>query len=253
MRPVKAIAALLPFLIACAAQAQERPELVVRNPHYFVIVGDGETAPTLSVEVRSFFDRTQALKLEVSDPGGAIRLESTVMVGEQATHPIPGEPAQLYLVSANMGSNGIVFSCDRPWAVYAAGRTGLGSNGTVPEMYLYVPEETEAFALRVSAVSPNEGGRVTLHRPDGSVALVMDGEFDTEQERQVEVPEALRGRAWSLTWSEPQTVDASLQDINVYIEGSLTPLLWIERQWAEAHGEMLWERHKAALAEEEAQ
>ncbi|MEA3400419.1 MAG: hypothetical protein U9R79_04165 [Armatimonadota bacterium] len=253
MRTAKMISALVPLLMPWAVQAQEQPELVVRNPHYFVIVGDGERAPTVSVQVRSFFDKTQGLKLEVSDPAGSIRLNTTVMVGEQATRRIPGEPAELYLASANMDSNGIVFSCDRPWAVYAAGRTGLGSNGAVPEMYLYVPEETEAFTVRVSAVSPNEGGRVTLHHPDGSVALVMDGEFDTEEERQVEVPEALRGRAWSLTWAEPQTADASLQDINVYIEGPLTPLLWIEREWAEAHGEMLWERHRAALAEEGAQ
>ena len=105
-----------------------------------------------------------------------------------------------------MGSNGVVFACNRPWAVYAGGRGGVGSNGPVPEMYLYVPQVTERFVLRVQANSPNEGGRVVLHRPDGAEAFVFDGELDVEERAEIEVPPACRGAAWSLTWHDPQTV-----------------------------------------------
>ncbi len=246
-------AAALIVLGCCGAMAQEAPELVLRNPHYFVIVGDGETAPTVTMECRSFFSKTTGMDVEVSDPDGEVRLKTSVLVGEGLTTQLPGEPAELYLVSANQGSNAVIFACDRPWAVYAAGRTGLGSNAGVPEMFLYVPEETERFTLRISATSPQEGGRVTLHRPDGSEALVMDGEFDAEEQQEVEVPEELRGAVWSLTWGTPQTVDARLEDINVFVEGDLTPLVWIERGWAEEFGETIWQRHRAALAEEGAQ
>ena len=244
---------LAAMLAAAACLAQDAPELVLRNPHYFVIVGDGETAPTITMECRSFFSQTAGMTVRVTDPAGKERLVTTVLVGQSLTRQIPGEPADLYLVSAEMGSNGVIFSCDRPWAVYAGGRVGVGSNGAVPEMYLYVPGETERFTLRVSANSPNEGGRVTLHEPDGTEALVMDGEFDTEEAEEVEVPPDLRGRAWSLTWGQPQTVGAHLEDINVFIDGDLTPLLWISREWAEQFGETLWQRHQAALAEEAAQ
>ncbi len=244
---------LASMLAVATCLAQEPPELVLRNPHYFVIVGDGQTAPTITVECRSFFSRATGMTIRVTDPAGKVRLTAGMLVGQSMTREIPGEPADLYLVSAEMGSNGVIFACDRPWAVYAGGRIGVGSNGAVPEMYVYVPEETERFTLRVSAVSPNEGGRVTLHRPDGSEALVMDGEFDTEEAAEVEVPPDLRGRAWSLTWDQPQTVAAHLEDINVFIDGDLTPLLWINREWAEQFGDTLWQRHKAALAQEAGQ
>ncbi len=246
------VAAII-VLACCGAMAQDAPDLVLRNPHYFVIVGDAETAPTITMECRSFFARTSGMNVEVSDPDGEVRLKTSALVGQSLTKQVPGEPAELYLVSANQGSNAVIFDCDRPWAVYAGGRIGVGANGPVPEMFLYVPEETERFTLRISAVSPQEGGRVTLHRPDGSEALVMDGEFDAEEQQEVEVPEELRGQAWSLTWATPQTVDARLEDINVFVEGDLTPLLWIERGWAEEFGETIWQRHKVALAEEGAQ
>lgn len=244
---------VIALLLVSACLAQERPELVLRNPHYFVVVGDGQTAPTITVECRSFFSSAAGMNLEVTDPMGMPRLKLLVPVGESITRSIPGPPADLYLVSVDMGSNGVVFACNRPWAVYAGGRVGVGSNGPVPEMYLYVPQVTERFVLRVQANSPNEGGRVVLRCPDGAEAFVFDGELDVEERAEIEVPPDCRGAAWSLTWHDPQTVPARLEDINVFVEGDLTPLLWPERDWATAHGEDLWQRHQAALAEEGAQ
>jgi len=116
-----------------------------------------------------------------------------------------------------------------------------------------VPPDTERFALRVRANSPGEGGRVVLHRPDGSDALVFDGELDAEERQEVEAPPDCRGAVWSLTWADPQTAQARLDDINVFVDGDLTPLLWPERDWAAQHGQDLWQRHQAALAEEGAQ
>ncbi len=241
--------ALMALLAALPAAAQDAPELVLRNPHYFVVVGDGETAPTITVDARDF-GRPDALALEVTDPTGDTRLKTTVLVGTTLPRQIPGDPADLYLVSAYMSSNGVVFGCNRPWAVYAAGYTGVGSNGAVPEMFLYVPEETEQFTFSVRANSPGEGGRVILHDPNGAEVLVLDGEFDAQENHEVTAPAACRGAVWSITWAQPEMPDVHLEDINVMLDGPVTPVLWIDRTWAEDYGEELWQRHKAALEEE---
>ncbi|MGD9495526.1 MAG: hypothetical protein AB7Y46_04350 [Armatimonadota bacterium] len=241
---------LMGVLAVAPCFAQDAPELVLRNPHYFVVLGDGRSGPTITMTCRGFFTYATGLTAVVTDPEGRVRLRASVPVDQTLQRQIPGEPADLYLVSAEMGSNGVIFSSDRPWAVYAGGPVGVGSNGPVPEMYVYVPEATERFTLRVWANSPNEGGRVTLHYPDGAEALVMDGEFDAEEAREVPVSPEGRGAVWSLTWDQPQTVEAHLEDINVFVDGDLTPLLWIAREWAEQFGEALWQRHRAALAKE---
>lgn len=251
MRALILVAAAL--LSAGACRAQERPELVLRNSHYFVVVGDGQAPPTIDLQARQYYANAGALSALVTDPAGETRLQVLVPMGERAARAIAGPPAELYLVTTEMAINGVVFGADRPWAVYAGGTVGFGSNGPVPEMYLWVPPDTDSFALRVRANSPNEGGRVVLHRPDGTEALVFDGELDAEQRQEVEVPPDGRGAVWSLTWARPETVQANLDDINVFVEGALTPLLWPERDWAAAHGQDLWELHRAALAEEAAQ
>ncbi len=249
--PLLFLIALLILMLLPPALAQDAPELVLRNPHYFVVVGDGQAAPSFTAEARDF-GYPNALAVEVTDPIGNTRLSASALSGSAITAEIPGAPADLYLVSCNMGTNGVVFSSGSPWAVYAAGRIGVGSNGPVPEMFLYVPEETEAFTFSVQAISPNEGGRVVLSDPAGAEAVVFDGDLDQLEEREVTVPEASRGAVWSITWADPQTPGPHLEDINVFVGGPITPLLWIDRDWAAEHGEPLWQRHKAALAKEEA-
>ncbi len=101
--------------------------------------------------------------------------------------------------------------------------------------------------INALATSPNEAGRVTVLRPDGSEALVMDGEFDEPLEQTIAVPEDARGRVWSLRWDDPQTVEGSLDDINVTIGGYVAPLLWPNADWAAEYGPEVWTRHKAAI------
>ena len=117
-------------------------------------------------------------------------------------------------------------------------------------MFLYVPAETEQFTFSVMANSPNEGGRVILHDPTGAEILVLDGDFDAQENHEVIVPAACRGAIWSITWAQPETPGVHLEDINMMLDGPLTPVLWIDRAWAENYGEDLWRRHKAALEEE---
>ena len=115
--PLPFLTAMLILMLIPPALAQDSPELVLRNPHYFVLVGGGQAAPTLTAEARDF-GYPAALAVEVTDPLGNIRLRASALSGSAITGEIPGEPAVLYLVSCNMGANGVVFSSASPWAVW---------------------------------------------------------------------------------------------------------------------------------------
>lgn len=233
-----------------AAAGQDRPQrpppLIVRHTHYFVVVNPGDTAPTVSVRSKPFFRYTNGLGLEVIDNQGTSRLEKALPVGAHVNVAVPGPVAPYYLVVAKPGMNGVTFAADRPWGIVAGDR-GVGSNGPVPRMHLYVPAECEAFSVTCHAPSPREGGRLTVLDPDGTEALTMDGELDAAETRDVPVPSEHRGKVWSLTWDKPRTAKANLDDIEVTVDGRLAPLLWPKRAWAVTHGPDLWRRHREAL------
>ncbi len=230
--------------------AADQPTLVVRHEHYFVVVGaatEAEAPPTITARSKSYYRYIEGLSLQVIDDQAEVRLETVVPLGGEMSEAIPGPAAPFYLVIANPGYNGVIFDADRPWGVVAAGGRGLGTNGPVPQLYLYVPPECEAFKVTCDAPSPNEGGRVTILDPDGTEALVMDGEFDKAATEEIGVPAQQRGKVWSFTWAKPQTVKANLDDIAVSLDGYLAPLLWPNPSWAEKHGPTIWQRQKAVL------
>ena len=233
-------------LLATAALAQT-PPLVVRHSHYFVVVNPGPTAPVLTLTSRAFYTYADTLAATVSDPDGAVRLDLQVLLGTSWRGAIPGPVAPLYLVTARPGMNGVIFGADRPWGVVANG-AGLGSNGPVPVLYLYVPPECAAFTVTCAAASLNEGARLTVCQPDGTAALVLDGEFDRPETREITGPAPARGQVWSLAWAAPQSVKAALDDVETTITGPLAPLLWPEREWAASHGPMVWARQREATA-----
>jgi len=237
---------LLGGVFAAVGEDRAQPPLIVRHTHYFVIVNSGDTAPTFSVQSKPFFRYTDGLGLEVIDNQTTPRLEKALPIGAQVKIAIPGPVAPYYLVIAKPGMNGAAFAADRPWGVVAGGR-GVGSNGPVPRMYLYVPTECGSFNVACHAPSPREGGRLTVLKPDGTEALTMDGEFDTAETRSIPVPSEHRGKVWSLAWGKPRTTEAGLDDIEVTIDGRLAPLLWPDRAWAAKHGPEMWRRHREAL------
>ena len=82
--------------------------------------------------------------------------------------------------------------------------------------------------------------------PSGERVAVMDSTFDRREETLVEVPEEDRGAVWAVRWSAPQEAEGALSDINTFVEGELTPVLWPTKDRAAKYGQALWERHRAA-------
>lgn len=233
-------------LAAVVTRGAEAPPLVVRHTHRFVVVNTGDTPPVITLISRPFHTYADALAADVWAPEAVLRRTVNVALGKEESGPIPGPAAPLYLVEARPGMNGVVFLADRPWGV-AADEQGLGTNGAVPALYLYVPEGCTALRARCQAGSPNEGARVSILRPDGAEAHVFDGELDSPETAEIPVPQDGRGKVWAVTWERSRSVPAALDDVVLALDGRLAALLWPERSWAETLGPVVWARHRAAM------
>jgi len=234
-------------LAACAfaQQAQDVKSPVLRHTHYFVLIGPG-AAPTMTLETRAFFTYAEGVSVAITDPDGNVEFEGMAPLGDTLTTTIEDADADAYMVRAEPGMNGVVFSANVPWCVFAGGQWGLGSNGDVPPMYLWVPPDCEQFTVAALAESPGESGRIVVEDPAGEQAAVMDSTFDQREETVIDVPAEQRGAVWTLRWSAPEVAEGALSDINTFVGGELTPVLWPTKQWAADYGQTLWERHRAA-------
>lgn len=237
---------LLCGVLAAGAPAQEDvTSPVLRHTHYFVLVDPGE-APTLKLDTRAFYTYAEGVTVKITDPDGAVEFEGMAPLGQSLEATIDDADADAYMVRAEPGMNGVVFSADTPWCVFAGGQWGLGSNNDVPPMYLWAPPDCERFTVAALAQSPGESGRVMIDDPSGEQVAVMDSTFDEREETVIEVPAEHRGAVWRLRWSDPQEAEGRLDDINTFVEGELTPVLWPTEEWAAQYGQALWERHRAA-------
>ncbi len=237
-------------VLAAGAWAQEVTSPVLRHTHYFVLVDPGE-APEVTLETRAFYDYHEGVTVKITDPGGDVRFEGMAPLGQSLHAKVQGEPADAFMVTAEPGMNGIVFSANVPWCVFVGGQWGLGSNNDVPPMYLWVPPDCEHFTVAAMAGSPGESGRIMVDDPSGEQAAAMDSTFDEREETVIEVPADHMGAVWTLRWSDPEVAEGRLDDINTFVEGELTPVLWPTAEWAQQYGQTLWERHRAATAPEE--
>lgn len=236
--------------LGAAGYAQEVTSPVLRHIHYFVVL-PGNHAPTIRVDTRPFYTYGEGVTIEIDDRAGNVLFEGMAPLGQSLERTVATGGSDALLVVADPGYNGIVFSADAPWCVYVGGMWGLGTNRAVPPMSLWVPPDCMRFTVRAHAPSPGESGRVMVSDPSGTEVAVLDGELDEPEEIEVEVPAEQRGAIWTLSWGAPQTAGGSLDDLNTFVSGELTPVLWPTAEWAEEFGQMLWERHRAAVEDEE--
>lgn len=232
--------------------------LLFRHLHFFVLIGDLPQPPTLHIQTRQYYVYPDPLRLTVYGEQGDNLLSTAIGMGTTLGKTLPGgagdQPARgpdhlrprLYLVQADPGMNGAIFDCDRPWGVMGSANSRIGVNGPGPQLYFYVPPDCAEFTVGAQSASPNEGGRVVIHPPQGQPAGVLDGELNDEQTLKVAVPVAQRDAIWSLTWGKPETAPAALDDLNFWLEGNLTPLLFPRLEWAQQYGKLLWQRDTAA-------
>lgn len=229
--------------------------LLFRHLHFFVIVSDLPQPPRVQLETKQYYVYADPLRLNVYAETGERLWNELVPVGGTFQRQLPAGPRTdglgFYLLEADPGMNGATFSSDQPWAVLGSPNHQMGVNGPGPQLFFYVPPECAEFTLGAQSVSPNEGGRIVICDSQGREAAVLDGELDAEQTAKVTVPPEGRGGIWSLAWSKPQTAKAALDDLNFWLDGDLTPLLFPQREWAEKHGKLLWERDRAGREAEE--
>lgn len=220
--------------------------LLFRHLHFFVLIADLPQAPTLHLQTKQYYTYSDPVRLNLFNAQGDRLVQTAFPVGTTLDRALPaGGTAQtptLYLAQVDPGMNGAILTSDCPWAVLGSANHMMGVNGPGPQLYFYVPPDCAQFTLGAQSVSPNEGARLTVLDPDGKPAGVLDGELDREETLKMTVPPAARDRLWSLTWAKSETSKAALDDLNFWLDGDLTPLLFPQRDWAEKYGKLLWER-----------
>jgi hypothetical protein len=223
--------------------------LLFRHLHFFVVINDAPRPPQVQFETKQYYVYTDPLRVSVYAEQGDRLLRTSVPVGTKLDRVLPEPVQKFYLIEADPGMNGAIFNSDRPWGVVGSANHPMGVNGPGPQLYFYVPSDCTEIIFGAQSVSPNEGGRIVIRGPDGRQAGVLDGELDREEQAKVAVAPEARDRIWSLTWAKPETSKAALDDLNFWLDGNLTPLLFPRLEWAEEHGKALWERDRAARAQ----
>lgn len=221
------------FCLAAAAGPNPPHDFysMYRHGHYFLVWNSTDESPNIELKCVGIGRYTDVLSYQVIDA------DSRPLVEEQMARDTSCRMgrlplSRLYLVQADPGLNGVLFSVDRPYGIVASERRRLGLNKPRGRLFFYVPPTCGRFRIVAQSNSPREGGRVEVCAPDGSIAGTVDGELDEPTVVDVSVPAERRGRVWSLAFKKPTTPGVYLDDLNVHLEGDLPHLVVPRLEWA---------------------
>jgi len=92
------------------------------------------------------------------------------------------------------------------------------------QQYFWVPESAKAFTLSADARDGGfEGAKVSVLRPDGTVAGTVEGALDDTESCEITVPPDAAGAVWSLKAGAPEGM--TLEDFRIQLSGDCVPLL----------------------------
>jgi len=210
-----------------------------RHNHFFLVWNESGTSPRVSLQGVKYGKYTDGLQYRMVNADSRVLKKGEVGAGERVeVSDLP--PSARYLVAADPGYNGVVFAVDRPYGIVARQSYPLGLNHPSGCLYFYVPPACRSFRVGVQCASPKEGARIVVRRPDGSQAAEFDGELDEVILREVTVPEECPGSVWALEFLEPTAPGTYVDDVNVFLEGELPPLVAPRKDWAARIGKEVW-------------
>lgn len=143
----------------------------------------------------------------------------------------------LCVLELEAGSNiCFVDAGETPLAFIASNRSPMHTIRAIEKLYFYVPESCGGFHITVHADVPREAARVQILSPDGNVVKEEEEDFDKAKQIKVEVPEAWRGKAWSIAVLKPIAPGLGLDDVVMWLDPKLPPYLSKREEWAVAFG-----------------
>jgi len=216
----------------------------LRHGHAFLVWNEQNGPPRIVLTSVLFGKYTNGLEYQViSAEGKPLTSGELDPGGKTEVADLPVSPR--YLVMAEPGYNGVVLSVDRPYGMVARRTRSLQPNAPTGFLYFYVPPECKKFDLVVCCRSPREGARVVVHRPDGSAAGTLDGDLDEETALSVNVPAGTGDAVWSVEFLPPTAPNTFLDDVVVFLDGQLPPVLCPQRDWAQKIAKEAWRIDKA--------
>ncbi|MEW6355445.1 MAG: hypothetical protein AB1696_03905 [Planctomycetota bacterium] len=143
----------------------------------------------------------------------------------------------LCVLELEAGSNiCFVDAGETPLAFIASNRSPLHTIHVIERLYFYVPESCGGFHITVHADVTREAARVQIISPEGNVVKEEEEDFDKAKQIKVEVPDAWRGKAWSIAVLKPIAPGLGLDDVVMWLDPRLPPYLSKREEWAVAFG-----------------
>lgn len=228
-----AVSMLLALVVATMAGAQQEPETILRHDTF--VAFRAEAGETVQIAVQS----TQRgpsygtpMTVSIINSDSDLVLKRTVPLNGSEVIGYTVEVGGLHVARMETGWNtGTIEVLDRPWALVAWQRVPVNICGHMRPQYFFVPDYLDRVRLTLSASVTGEGALVRILDPEGKVAYEEEGDFDTEKQIDIPVPEAARGKAWSLALSKPPTPDLALDDVQLYLGRGLPSYLAEKPEW----------------------
>ena len=210
--------------------ADDTPLLRKRVGVIFDVAGAGPSA--IHLASRPIGTYTTPLTYSIVDRESRLLSRGIVALGSQRDIDLPAKLRGLAFADLDSWLNGYRVRVSPPYAFLASRARNLRVNGFAGELYLYVPQECKWLAVRVICESPGEGAHVELRNSSGAVAASARGEIPQWERMRVTPAKDQRARVWAIRIGKHKGLQ--LDDVDLFVEGDLMPIVALKAPWAES-------------------
>lgn len=224
-----ALAAALAWAATSPGAPDDTPLLRKRVGVVFDAGGSGPSA--IQLTSRPMANYTTPLTYSVIDAQSRLLDRGIVALGARRKIDLPAALGGLGFADLDSWLNGYHLQINRPYAFLASRERNLRVNSFSGDLHFYVPQGCKWFAMRVVCESPHEGAQVGLIGPDGAAVAGASGEIPVWERLRVKPAKEQCGRVWAIRISKHEGLQ--LDDVDLFLEGDLTPVVALSAAWAE--------------------
>jgi hypothetical protein len=137
------------------------------------------------------------------------------------------------MVALEPHQNYATIECAAPFGLVAGRAAPLHIVRKSGRLYFALSHNAKSGRLVIAASAPREGAHVVVREGEGKTCAEADGDFDRATDVPFNIPATQAGRVWSVEVSEPKIAGLVLDDVTIWLEGDLTPVLTMREEWAQ--------------------
>jgi hypothetical protein len=200
------------------------------------LVCHAKAGERIALRVRSLtkaqFTYKDAPRIRVIDPDSRPVATMSMQLGETLESSVTAEKTGLHAVCIQSGSNLVEAEIiDRPWALVARHEAPLNISGMSDAWYFAPPADCPTATVFVHAPVKGEAAIVEIRNPAGELAVREESDFDQATALETENAKPESWGAWRLDIRDPAREDFALDDVKVWLDPGLQPLLCPRAEW----------------------